>query len=157
MPTTGPPRLLRKVRFMEGDWKVDMGVKPDPSGDWIMTEGTSTFRFILEGAVLEQVYDGTVHNQSFKGKGWLAFNRFSGKWQHCWSDNGAANISVFEGDFVQGQLVVIGEEKTPDGTLLSRAITHNIADDRFEWLLEISSDGDIWTPVMKAVYTRTAG
>jgi hypothetical protein len=157
MAQTGPPRLLRKIKFMEGDWDVAMDVKPDPKGDWINTEGTSTFRFILDNAVLEQVYDGMMHGASFKGKGFFAFNRFSGKWQHIWSDNGAANISVFEGDFVEGVLVVSGEEKTPDGTIGSRAKTFNITDARFEWILEMSFDDETWIPVMKAVYTRKKG
>ena len=154
MAQSGPPRLLRKIRFLEGDWIVAMDIKPDPKGEWVNTEGTSTFRLILDKAVIEQDYDGIMYGQSFKGKGLFAFNRFSGKWQHIWSDNGAANISVFEGDFVQGTLVVTGEEKTPDGTIGSRATTFNITDDRFEWMLEMSYDGETWMPVMKAVYTR---
>ena len=155
MPATGPPRLLRKIKFMVGDWDVVMSIKPDPNGDWVETRGKSTFRFILDGAALEQDYVGEMWGKAFLGKGYFCFNRFSGKWQHTWSDNGAANISVFEGDFIEGRLVVSGEEKTPDGGFLSRATTFNITDDQFEWTLETSPDGETWAAVMKAVYSRT--
>lgn len=154
MPGTGPPRLLRKIKFMEGDWDVVMQVKPDPQKEWIDTTGKSTFRFILDGAVLEQDYVGEMWGNAFLGKGWFGFNRFSGKWQHTWCDNGAANISVFEGDFLHGKLVVTGQEKTSDGVFYSRATTFNIADDRFEWMLETSPDGKLWTAAMKAIYSR---
>jgi hypothetical protein len=154
MPATGPPRLLRKIKFMEGDWDVIMKVKPDQQEPWVDTTGKSTFRFILDGAVLEQDYAGEMGGNPFLGKGIFCFNRFSGKWQHIWSDNGAANISVFEGDFIQGKLVVTGEEKTPDGTFGTRATTFNITDNRFEWMLETSRDGETWAAVMKAVYSR---
>lgn len=154
MPATGPPRLLRKIKFMAGDWDVVMSVKPDPQGDWVETKGKSTFRFILEDSVLEQDYVGEMWGRPFLGKGYFCFNRFSGKWQHTWSDNGAANISVFDGDFIEGRLVVVGEEKTPDGGFQSRATTYNISENKFDWMLEMSRDGDVWRTVMKAIYSR---
>jgi len=139
---------------MEGDWGVVMRVKPDPQGRWVDTTGRSTFRFILDGSVLEQDYVGEMWGRAFLGKGIFCFNRYSGKWQHIWSDNGAANISVFEGDFMQGRLVVTGEEKSADGSFFSRATTFNISDDSFEWMLETSPDGDNWTAAMTAVYSK---
>jgi len=154
MPQTGAPRLLRKIAFMEGDWDVVMHVRPDPQGGWIKTAGTSSFRFILERCVLEQVYEGVISGSPFRGKGLFAFNRFSGKWQHVWSDNVAASINVFEGDFEDGKLIVWGRERSPDGEILTRATTFNISDDAFEWILESSADGEAWTAIMKATYSR---
>jgi len=154
MPHTGAPRLLRKIAFMEGDWDVVMHVKPEPQGDWIKTTGTSSFRFILDRCVLEQVYEGVISGSPYRGKGFFAFNRFSGKWQHVWSDNVAAGINAFEGDFEDGKLIVWGREKSPGGEILTRATTFNISDDAFDWILESSADGEAWTPIMKATYSR---
>jgi len=154
MPHTRAPRLLRKIAFMEGDWDVVMHVKPDPQGGWIKTTGMSSFRFILDRCVLEQDYKGLISGSPFRGKGLFAFNRFSGKWQHIWSDNVAACINVFDGDFEGGELIIWGREKSPDGEILTRATTFNISDDAFEWILETSADGEAWTPIMKATYSR---
>ena len=154
MPQSGAPRLLRKIAFMEGDWNVVMHVRPDLRGEWMETTGISSFRFVLDGCVLEQVYEGVISGSPFRGKGFFAFNRFSGKWQHVWSDNVAANINIFEGDFVEGKLVVSGKEKSSGGEILARATTFNISENAFEWMLESSVDGEAWTAILKAAYSR---
>jgi len=154
MPPGGPPRQLKKIAFLEGDWDVVMSVKPHPDGEWVKTTGVSSFRFILDGTVLEQDYIGDMWGQSFKGRGFLCFSRFTGRWQHSWSDNIAAIISIYEGDFIGGRLIVTGEEKTPQANFFARATWFNIGEDKFDWILETSPDGDLWTPTMKAVYSK---
>ncbi len=155
MSQTGPPRLLKKIAFLEGKWDVVMSVKPDPNADWIETEGNSEFRWILGRTILEQLYDGSMMGQPFKGRGNLAFNRYSGKWQHTWGDNVAAILSMYEGDFTEGKLAVTGKEITPGSSFLVRITWYNITDDKFDWVLETAHDESDWVPTMKAIYTRT--
>jgi hypothetical protein len=154
MSSTGAPRLLRKIAFLEGDWNVVMSVKPSPRTDWSETNGKSTFRWILDRTILEQDYDGTMGERTFQGRGYLAFNRFSGKWQHTWADNVAAILSLYEGEFAEGRLIVTGKETTPQSTFWVRIIWYNISDDKFDWVLETSSDGKDWSPTMKAAYNK---
>lgn len=157
MTRAGRPDQLEKIAFLEGTWTVIMSVKPDPRGDWIETRGESIFAWILDGTVLEQAYDGDMGGRPFLGKGHLAYNRFTGKWQHTWSDNTAAILSIYEGDFVDERLVVIGRESTGQASFSVRVTWYNIAKDRFDWTLETSKDETEWWPVMKAVYTRKTG
>jgi len=154
MPQTGAPPQLSMVSFLEGDWDVVMHVKPDPAGDWVETTGTSTFRLILNKTILEQDYTGDMWGQAFLGKGYLGFNRFTDTWQHSWSDNIAAIISLYEGQFENGELVVVGKEKTPQDTFYVRVRWFNISEANFEWVLETSFDKESWSPSMKAVYAR---
>jgi len=154
MPQTGRPRQLDKIAFLEGTWTVVMSVKPDPRGDWIETRGESTFGWILDGAILEQTYEGDMMGRPFLGHGQLAFNRFTSRWQHTWSDNTAAILSIYEGNFDEERLVVIGRENTGQASFSVRVTWQNITDNKFDWMLETSMDGKDWTPVMKAVYSR---
>ena len=154
MPQTGPPRQLKKIAFLEGDWDVIMKVKPSSQSAWVETQGRSNFQFVLDGAVLQQIYEGVMSGHTFRGIGYIAFNRFTGKWQHVWSDNVAAVISIYEGEFNEGRLEVVGDERTDKTTFQVRASWFNIQADRFEWKLDTSADGVTWTPFMSAVYTR---
>lgn len=157
MSQAGRPRQLRKIAFLEGAWTVTMSVKPDPRGGWIETHGESTFAWILDGSVLEQIYDGDMQGRPFLGRGHLAFNRFTSKWQHTWSDNTAAILSIYEGDFDDERLIVIGQESTGQASFSVRVTWYNMTNDKFNWLLEISTDGTEWSPMMKALYTRKTG
>ena len=154
MSQSGRPQQLEKIAFLEGIWEAAMSVKPDPKGAWIETRGESTFAWILDGAVLEQTYEGDMMGRRFLGKGHLAFNRFNGRWQHAWSDNTAAILSAYEGDWEKERLIVLGRENTGQMSFSVRVTWHNITADQFEWMLETSMNGEDWTPVMKAVYSR---
>jgi len=154
MAANGAPRILRKIRFLEGEWEVKMSVRSDPRADWMESTGRSVFRWILDGGVMEQEYAGKMGDRPFLGQGWLAFNRYSGKWQHTWADNIAAILSIYEGDFEERGLVVIGAETTPESAFYVRVTWYNISDESFEWILETSPDRENWTPNMKAVYKR---
>jgi hypothetical protein len=157
MPQPGPPRQLEKIGFLEGNWDVIMSVRPDPKVDWNETPGNSSFKWILEKAVLEQTYDGKMMGRQFLGRGYLAYNQYSGKWQHTWSDNIASILSIYEGEFEGGRLSVVGKEVTVQSTFYVRVEWYNITDDKFDWVLETSKDAGEWTPMMKAVYSRKTG
>jgi hypothetical protein len=157
MSPGGPPQELQKIAFLEGQWDVVMSVRNDPRAEWNDAPGTSSFKWILEKAVLEQVLETAMMGRPFLGRGYLAYNQFSGKWQHTWSDNVAAILSIYEGNFEDGRLSVIGKEVTRRSTFYVRVVWYNIADDKFDWVLETSRDAEKWTPMMKAVYTRKAG
>ncbi len=154
MPPTGPPRSLKKIAFLEGRWEAAMAVKPDPHADWIENKGESVFRWILDGAVMEQTFEGSMMDRPFNGRGYLAFNRFSCKWQHSWSDNVAAILSFYEGDFENDKLIVIGRETAPETSFQVRITWYNITENKFDWLLETSMDGHQWLATMRAVYNR---
>jgi hypothetical protein len=154
MAMTGSPRQLKKIAFLEGNWEVAMSVRPEARADWIETTGTSTFRWILDRSILEQTYEGSMMERPFKGRGYLSFNRFSHRWQHTWCDNIAAILSIYEGHFDEGRLVVTGEEKTSGGGFLVRIMWYNITDNKFDWVLETSQDGKNWGSIMKAVYIK---
>jgi hypothetical protein len=154
MPQTGPPRTLKKIAFLEGCWEVVMDVKPDPNADWIENKAVSNFQWILDGAAMEQTFEGSMMGRPFNGRGYLAFNRYSGKWQHSWSDNVAALLSFYEGDFDDDKLVVIGREATPETSFQVRITWFNITENEFDWLLETSLDGQKWLATMRAVYKR---
>jgi len=154
MPPASRPEQLNKIAFLEGNWNVIMSVKPDPTRDWIDTRGESTFAWILNGTILEQTYDGDMMGRPFLGKGHLAFNRFTGKWQHTWSDNTAAILSIYEGDFENDRLAVIGRENTGRARFSVRVTWSDMSPDKFDWMLETSMDDKEWNPVMKAAYSR---
>ena len=151
------PSQVRKIASFEGKWNVMLSVRPEPSGDWLESKATCVMRLILDGAGIEQDFEGRMIDRPFLGKGLIAHNRFTGKWQHVWTDNLAGHISVYEGDFRDGELTLFGREISDGGEFSVRIRWYNIEPDRFDWVLETSVDENSWGPVMKAVYTRKKG
>jgi hypothetical protein len=155
MMTTGAPPEMKQVAILEGTWDAAMQVRMGPETPWIEAKALCIYKMVLDGCALEQTFTGDMAGMSIKGTGLTCFNRGSGKWQSSWIDNTAAGLSLYEGDFKDGRMVVSGVDKMPGMTVLSRITTFNITPARFDWLVENSFDkGATWVETMKAVFTK---
>lgn len=155
MMATGAPPEMKQVAILEGTWDAAMQMRMGPETPWIETKTVCIYKMILDGCALEQTCTGEMDGMQIKGTGLTCFNRGSGKWQNSWIDNTMAGLSLYEGDFKDGRLVVSGIDKLPGMTVLSRITTFNITPARFDCLVENSFDnGATWVETMKAVFTK---
>lgn len=151
----GAPAEMKQLALLVGTWDVAAQIKAGPNAPWANSNATCTFASILDGAGLEQVYQGEYQGVQFKGTGIICYNRGTQKWQASWIDNMGAMLSLYEGDYADGKLVCSGEDHVGGITMQTRVTMSNISDKRLDYLLESSMDGGkTWMEYMKAVYTK---
>jgi hypothetical protein len=155
MMTVGAPPEMKQVAVLEGTWDVVMQMRMSAEAPWMESKGVCVYKMALDGCALEQTMTADVGGMPMTGTGMTCFNRGSGKWQSSWIDNLSAGLSLYEGDFTNGRMVVSGVDKLPGMTVISRITTYNITPARFDWLAESSFDnGATWVEVMKGVFTK---
>jgi hypothetical protein len=151
----GAPAEMKQLAMLIGTWDVAAQVKPGPNAEWVASKATCTFTSILDGAGMQEAYQGDFGGMPFNGTGIFCYNRETKKWQTSWIDNMSAMLSLYEGDYSNGKLVCSGEDKMNGMVMQSRISMSNITDKKFDWLLEESMDGGkTWMQFMKAVYTK---
>lgn len=151
----GPPDEMKKVAPLVGEWDVVMKMQMEPGGEWTESSGECTYELILDGCAIRQTYTSETGGMSFKGGGIICFNRTSGKWQATWLDNMSASLSVYEGGYEDGQMVVYGEETYGGQTFKVRNSTFDITEESFRWKAEmLMPDGKTWMKNMDGLYTR---
>ena len=154
-PQIGAPPQMKEISFLVGFWDVAMQVKMAPEAPWMETKAVSTCSLVLDGCAMQSTFEGDMAGMPMKGIMFTCFNRTTGKWQASWIDNFGAAISLYEGELKDGKLIFAGEDKMPQGTMLTRITQFNMTNTKFDWLMENSMDGGkTWFESMKAVYTK---
>jgi hypothetical protein len=142
MPPMGPPEEMKMMKDVVGVYDVEQQWRMDPaSEEWETSNGVATYELILDGAAVRHTYESEMMGMPFHGLGLIAFNRETGKWQQAWVDNMGAQISYYEGNYKDGQMVTVGEEKWQGQTYLARITVYNMEPDGFDWKYEMSMDG----------------
>ncbi|MCK5126385.1 MAG: DUF1579 family protein [candidate division Zixibacteria bacterium] len=155
MPPMGPPVELKELKYLIGAWDVDMKMRQDPSQPWQDMKSSGSYDYILNGAAIRQNYKGEMMGMPFVGESTMCYNRELKKWQVTWLDNMFAQLSIYEGNMVDGKFVVQGEELYMGKAYLSRMTISSLTEKSFDWLMEMSIDGGkTWFSTMKAVYTK---
>jgi len=156
MPAMGPPAEMKQLESMNGEYAVKFFYKADPtSEEWTETEATAALSTVAGGAAQQLLYEGEMMGMPFTGIGLTSYDRETQKWQTTWVDSMGARISMYAGDFADGQLVVSGEDKGQGMTYYSRLTTYNVTESGFDWKYEMSMDGGTtYVEGAKATYTR---
>lgn len=152
----GAPDEMKMVSSLVGQWDVLMKMQMFPDTAWTESKGECGNELILDGCAIRQKYIMTdASGMSFEGTGLICFNRTSGKWQATWLDNMYGQLSVYEGNYENGQMTVYGEETYGGQTFQVRNTTYDIKDNSFKWKSEMSVDGGkTWMQNMDGLYTR---
>jgi|GEM_PF-544857 len=142
MPPMGPPEEMKMLESVVGVYDVEQQWRMDPSSEeWETSTGVATYKMILDGAAMQHTFESQMMGMPYQGLGLIAFNRETGKWQQTWLDNMGAQISYYEGDYKDGQMVSSGEEKWQGQTYLARITVYNMEPAGFDWKYEMSTDG----------------
>ena len=155
MPPAGPPAQMKEIAFMQGEWTVDMQVKPDPSADWQPYKGEATVAPTLDGCMQRMDFSSEFMGMPFKGVGFDTFNRETGQYESFWIDTMSAHMSKMAGDFKDGKLMMSGQDLMMGQPQLTKAWGEQKSDDEVYWEMSVSMDqGKTWMTNMKMTYHR---
>ncbi len=155
MPEMGAPKEMKQLASFEGSWDIVMQHRQMPEQPWEESKASCTYEYILGGAAMRQHFSGNMLGMPFKGESTFCFHRDNKKWQVTWLDDMFGALSYYEGKW-DGEKFVAGNKEIWQGVEYHSKMTYfNITNDKFEWLMEMSTDdGNTWFATMKSVSTR---
>jgi hypothetical protein len=155
MPT-GPPKEMKQLAFLVGEWDVDMDMNMgDTVENWVNSKGTCTYEYILDGAALGFRYESEFMGSPFIGEGIECYDRESKEWQMSWIDNMAGRLNLYTGELGENGAVFTTIDKWQGQEYLARLSTYDETETTFMWKMEMSMDGGkTWAVGGKATYTK---
>lgn len=134
----------RQFDFWVGDWNVT-----DVRG---ATSGTSSIERVLGGCVLSESWRGS---NGVLGRSLSAFSSADDKWHQAWVDN-EGTVLMLSGGLVNGEMVLEGERRLPDGSRrLDRITWTPNVDGTLRQVWQASGDSGMrWTTVFDGIYRR---
>jgi hypothetical protein len=155
MPPMGPPEEIKVLEPMVGVWNVEFSWREDPTQEeWMTSPALATIKMVLDGSAQQMEMSGEMGGMKYTGIGTMCYNRNTKKWQNTWIDNMGAYLSYAEGVMEDGKLTFIGKDLMQGTEIHTRHTTYNITSDRFDWMMETSTDGENFVVMGKGVYTR---
>lgn len=143
-PATCASLPHRQFDFWIGEWEVATA-----NGQ---RAGTNRIEPILGGCVLHESWTGTGPSRGHSLSAWDAGDN---KWHQTWVDNSGTVLRI-AGGIVNGEMVMEGERRLPDGTPTTERITWTPnADGSVRQLWQSSRDqGMRWTTVFDGTYRK---
>jgi hypothetical protein len=133
----------RDFGFWVGAWEVTANEK---------VAGNNTITTILDGCVLLEEYSAA--SSAYTGKSFNYYDDADGKWHQVWVDNSGLRLHL-SGGFADGRMVMSGERKQGDDTIVDRITWHNNDDGTVRQVWDVSKDGGAsWNPVFDGLYTK---
>ena len=154
MPTIGPPPELQQLAKLAGSWEYAGEVRMGPDAAWMPHAATSVNSFTCGGAVFQTDFTSSVMGMEMKGLSLITYDRETKKWQTIWTDNIAARISYYEGEFKEGKLVFSGQDLVQGETMYSRFTYQDITDTTHKFIMENSPDNQTWYVSMQGTYAK---
>ncbi len=133
----------RDFDFWVGAWEVTANEK---------VAGHNTITKILDGCVLLEEYSAA--NGTYTGKSFNYYDDADGKWHQMWVDTVGLRLHL-SGGLADGRMVMSGERKQGDDTIVDRITWHNNDDGTVRQVWDVSKDGGAtWKPVFDGLYTK---
>ncbi len=156
MPPMGPPEQMKESAYLVGTWDADTKILMDPSTDeWTDAKAVSVYEYVAGGACMQMTYTSSMMGMEFHGVSMSVYDREMGEWHDTWVDNMSGRISNFTGNFIDGNMVMTGEDIMMGQKTLKRMTVSDITDTTFNWKMETSyDDGATWSTGMTASYTK---
>jgi len=155
MPEMGPPPEMQEIAHLVGTWDVAMESKMDPADTtWIPAEGVITYRYAAGGAAMVSEYESPMGEMQFNGISVQCYDRATQQWQVTWTDNMSARITLLTGERKDGKTVLSGPDRWGEMEFWSRVTTYNETETSFDWMYEMSMDGENWVATGRAKYTK---
>ena len=81
-----------------GDYSLAIRSWGQPGAPPSEERGTATRKMALDGRVMVEMVQATMHGQPFTGHGMTGYDNVSGKWWSTWNDSMSTGVMVSEGD-----------------------------------------------------------
>jgi hypothetical protein len=139
----------RQLDFWIGDW--DTFESDAPRGASI---ARVRVRSIAEGCAIHELYE---QNDGLIGEAILSYDPVHKRWQQTWVTNRGA-LMVIVGNVEDGALVLQGDVRLKDGTLVLQRITWKAQGMGVRESAVLSKDGGkTWTPAFDVLFLNRAG
>jgi hypothetical protein len=140
-----PPH--RQFDFWVGDWTVNRS----DNGKYA---GQNRIDAVLDGCALHEQWTG---GGGVRGNSYNAYDAKRGVWHQTWVDS-TGDLLVLEGRFVDGKMVLEGQQKGADGKpLLNRITWTPLAGGKVRQRWETSRDGKAWSVSFDGIYSKREG
>lgn len=137
----------RQFDFWVGDWAVHRS----DNGKYA---GQNRIDSVLGGCALHESWTGAG---GVKGSSYNAFDARRGVWHQTWVDS-TGDLLLLEGRFVDGKMVLEGEQRGADGKPFKNRITWTpLAGGKVRQRWETSPDGKQWSVSFDGIYTKREG
>ena len=151
-----PSKFHKKLETLIGDWSGDEIMHPSP---WDPKGGKSKGRYknyaIAGGFGVAQEYEQKAGGKvQFSGHGVFGYDSHENCYLWHWSDSmGGVPATATKGQWTGNKIV--WENQSPMG---HARYTHTfLRGGKVAFSIEISQDGENWSPMMEGIYTKKAG
>ena len=151
-PSEGHERLAPMI----GTWDVQTSVWFGP-GDPMVSGGTVTKKWALDGRFLVQEYEGDeTPIGRFFGMGTLGYNNMAKQYQSVWCDKMSTAMLVQAGGWERDALVLIGDqhESISLGQVRVRSVTRIVNDDRHTFENFVTGPDGNELRTLEVIHTR---
>jgi hypothetical protein len=159
MMAAGQPGEHHKhMAFQEGSWNVKGQFWMAPSAPPMESDGTATFKWILDGRFMQQKYSSQFMGMDFQGIGTTGYDNMGKKYMATWTDNMTTSIMS-----ETGQCDGSGKKTEWKGAMADPA-SGQMVSTRTEQIVESNDKFSLMSygtgpdgsefPIMKLVYTR---
>ena len=152
-PGAALPPQMQLLAEQAGEWNVALSVLDDQQ-HWQTSKCTAKMRMVLDGTAQAVDFEGTLNGMKYLGTGLTCFDRETGTWQSTWADNQGARITLYQGSWKGKDFILEGVDRAQGQELYSRLISHNVGPKRFEWTMDISTDGKQYRTIARATYDK---
>ncbi|HKX46451.1 MAG TPA: DUF1579 family protein [Planctomycetota bacterium] len=111
--TPGAPHRL--LDPFVGNWTAAVEMWMAPGGEPLLSTGSMTSQWVLDGRFLEQRYTGDFGGMTFQGRGYWGYSNLERTYQGIWIDSGSTGVAYQAGYAeAEGQrFVMLGREIDP--------------------------------------------
>jgi hypothetical protein len=148
-----PNDLNKKLEQLVGTWSGEEKIHPNPfEPEGGTATGQVENRATLDGFAVVQDYQQSRENHhSFGGHGVFRYDAAREEYELYWFDTMGMAPSVFRGSFEGNVLDLVS--KSPEGSY--RARFEFEPTDSYRFQMEVSGDGENWSPFLEGTYHRT--
>ena len=153
-PAPKPAPELKKLAVYVGQWKYEGEYKPGPLGPAGKATGDATSEMILRGFFLEWRWSEQGPTVGTRGFEILSYDPMNKTYpSSAYGDDGSSSLGayVLDGNIssYSGKLIVVGKQYL-------YKVTEVFAADLMSFMqkAEISADGNTWTPLFEAKFTK---
>jgi hypothetical protein len=147
METDDGPLGPAGLDFWLGTWTISWA----PNG-----HGTNTIRRILDGAAIEENFDGRDDESVLLGRSLSVRDSADGQWRQTWVDSTGAYLE-FVGVEVDGRLSFQRDHRVESQVIRQRMLWLDVTADSLRWEWQRSVDGGAnWDLMWRLDYRRAA-
>ncbi len=147
------PPQMHLLAQQEGEWNVAFQVL-DADQHWRTSKCTAKIRMVLGGSAQAMDFEGTLNGMKYLGTGLTCFDRESGLWQSTWADNQGARITLYQGSWKGNDFILEGIDLAEGQQIHSRITNSSVGPKRFDWTMDISTDGRTYRTIARAKYEK---